>query len=870
MNQRDVDCFVFLTLYSFCCRFDRIAMRALFLVAFIVLITFSSAQSPLDVKDVLADSISFQEELMFWETHSAEDPTYYFNRGKKLLDENTKLYPVLHVELLRQMVAAGTMAKKYDELVSLLKECEEDPVSHTEYYAIQLLEGVVESAFHRIKLSDLIEVMSYCDSLPTEPYHYDLIRRSFYRAYTRTLEKESLFDEAATVAHSSLLLNLPEPYSSSAYYDEYLLGRSFFKVDNFPSASTKFRRVVELIPENPTMPARNIRARSLHYVGICAEKFGDDETYIRFTIEAVDSMLAMHTIDAIPPMLDVVNHLIHNGNYKEADRYFEQVDSVFKIYPPTDYINAGILISRYRYAWKLGQLEEAISLAQEAEVFAQKTIILEGIVTDLIEMLVEKGDYKKAYEYQVNYLQMLTEKRDVKSFREIEQRRHRYELKRQEDEKKLLIIQQQQQQDVIAMQDQLLFAAISAILFLLITAFYIAYVSKKLKRANNCLQLQAEELREAKNTAEKAAQAKADFLSVMSHEIRTPLNAIIGLNKELAEKDPREDQKANLNYVDQASKHLLELINDILDHNKLDAQKIKIEKKPVVLSELMDQLVKMTNILKGEKQIKVLSFIDQKLPTVILADPLRLRQIGTNLCMNAVKFTQKGTVTLRFSQKENGQLELEVTDTGIGIEHNAIEKIFKDFTQAHKNTARLYGGTGLGLSITKRLISLMGGEIKVVSKVNEGSSFFVTLPLETGNKTHKEVAELEPFKEGVRVLVAEDNELNKLVVKSVLSRWNLEFEIVSNGQECLDLLEKEQFDLVLMDVQMPVMDGLEATRRIRNNQSEHISKIPVIALTASSQPEEIAQMKEAGMDVHILKPIETNFLKKVMLQLLTT
>jgi len=252
----------------------------------------------------------------------------------------------------------------------------------------------------------------------------------------------------------------------------------------------------------------------------------------------------------------------------------------------------------------------------------------------------------------------------------------------------------------------------------------------------------------------------------------------------------------------------------------------------------MDQLVKMANILKGEKEVVIKSAIDMKLPELILGDPLRVTQICNNLCMNAVKFTSEGAISIRFNLADNNQFEIQVEDTGIGIEPEDLEKIFLEFTQAERDTARLYGGSGLGLSITKRLTILMKGEIKVTSVVDEGSIFSVFLPLEEAFHTEENPTDSDGFVGKIKILVAEDNELNKLVVQSVLNRWGVIYAVVSNGKEAVERLEEEAFDIVLMDVQMPVMDGLEATRLIRGNENPKIANLPVIALTASSQPEE--------------------------------
>ncbi len=383
---------------------------------------------------------------------------------------------------------------------------------------------------------------------------------------------------------------------------------------------------------------------------------------------------------------------------------------------------------------------------------------------------------------------------------------------------------------------------------------------------------------EAKDQAESASKVKSEFLANMSHEIRTPMNAVLGFAELLNDMVDDPMQKSYIKNILSSGKNLLGLINDILDLSKIESGKFEIQWASTNPKNLFEEIASVFSVKTTEKNLQLILEIDEKIPSCLILDELRLRQVIFNLVGNAIKFTQKGTVTLKISSsyKENMDslvdLKFEIIDTGIGIPEKDIAKIFEAFTQQEGQDARKFGGTGLGLTITKRLVELMGGQLKVESKLGEGSNFIVILQnIAVGTLEIKQKIDAIPenitFK-NAKILLVDDILMNREVVKGFLKPLQLEITEAENGKIALEKLQSQSFDLVFMDIKMPVMDGYEAKTAI--DKIPNLSHIPIVALTAQAMKEDQDRIKQLKFNDYLTKPVSKQALIGCLAKFLET
>ncbi len=400
-----------------------------------------------------------------------------------------------------------------------------------------------------------------------------------------------------------------------------------------------------------------------------------------------------------------------------------------------------------------------------------------------------------------------------------------------------------------------------AAVFLMILVLILFYRDLRKSRAYQKI------LQKAKNEAEKLVRAKELFVASVSHEMRTPVNAIYGLTEQILRRKHDAKTRKDIDVIHKSTRHLITLVNDTFDFSKIENQKLQLEPIDFLLDELFDDIIIYNKKSALDKGIHLILDKNNTSDIILFTDPVRLKQILINLLTNAIKFTDKGKVTLKASCDEYANsitLNVEVSDTGIGIPAESLQLIFNDFVQLETDITRKAKGTGLGLYLVKQLVDLLGGQINVESKPNIGSTFKISIPFSKGNADNiqslkPEIVIPDALKK-IKVLIVDDEEFNRHLLKNILNAWGLKFKEVENGKEAVEFVENNEFDLILMDIRMPLMDGFEATQAIK--AMDYPAKI--IALTANKEDGNLKKYEEVGFDNYIHKPYtEKELLKKI-------
>ncbi len=571
--------------------------------------------------------------------------------------------------------------------------------------------------------------------------------------------------------------------------------------------------------------------------------------------EILNSLLSLNNDERIPAELKKISEKIEEAEKNQKNAPQQYITVIEKNSPPAP--------TKKTIFQRIFRKKEQI--APKDTVIISKDSIIQTPGTVNIKTKEIKREIKNVKEYQTLQLQ----ERKQQEFYLVEKDkkimdRINYLIARVETREMLDLEEKTKQSERLAHETKILIATfcLAAILMLLIASIVIAIFLRNNTAYRNAL-------KKAKNDAENLTKAEEKFLVNMSHEIRTPMNAIIGFTNLILKTPLSDEQKQYIDAVKTSGENLLVIINDILDFSKMQSGKISLEQINFRLSQAMSIVTEFMLPKSIEKSIKLSMSIEKNIPDHLIGDPTRLNQILLNLVSNAIKFTEKGevktTVSLLSDDNKIIDLKFSVKDTGIGIPKEKLTSIFEEFTQAADDTTRKYGGSGLGLAIVKQLVEMQGGEISVDSEVGARSTFSFNLKFKKNLHPDKKEDSFHeegniPHVDGLNILLVEDNVLNQVLAKKVLSDWNWNVEVAENGLEAIEKLKKQNFDIVLMDIQLPEMDGYEATRRIRKDFSPPKCDIPIMAMTAHAMFSEEEKCRAAGMNGYISKPFDTKIL----------
>jgi len=654
-----------------------------------------------------------------------------------------------------------------------------------------------------------------------------------------------------------------------AQADAYsFLGNVYFELKKYADAIQTYNKSISLY--NNQKPSSN-QAYTFYNLGLCyierkeyskAEYYFKEAEKIYETIDIPEAkeMINLqkgkvyHAKGENQLALSILNTVIVNPD--EEDHFKTKAEALYQI---------GLIEAEdNRYNLALNYLNKALDLSSK-----NKNLELKANVARTLSEVYEKMiDVDNSFKYMKQHLRIrdsiqdLNSKRigteDFLSFKEAERLKSIDQMDRENKE--------QQRANKFSKLISILSIALISILSLLSLSLYKNNIIRS--QSNKMLQDKNNELQLAKDKAEKASKARAEFLSTVSHELRTPLNAINGITHLLIEENPKKSQLQYLTSLKFSGDYLLTFINDILEINRVESENIEIESINVNIKQLLSDLYNSFKDLASKNNNDFELELDETIPDNLIGDPTKLSQIFINLINNALKFTKNGKVNVSAKMLKNendiSSIRFEISDTGIGIPLEKQQTIFESFSQGSVEINRKYGGTGLGLAIVKRLVNLLGGEIKLTSAEGIGSTFSFDVDFELGQQTFVEVK--KQYDESVfaskKVLVVEDNKINQMITKKMLENKEIACELIDNGEDAIEMIRNNGYDLVLMDVHLPGINGTIATERIR----EFNKKLPIIALTAISLNENREMLLSFGMNDVVTKPFNPDNFYKVIAQ----
>jgi signal transduction histidine kinase/Flp pilus assembly protein TadD len=642
----------------------------------------------------------------------------------------------------------------------------------------------------------------------------------------------------------------------------YQLGKIYFELKKYDQAINTFYKCVQLYED---LPASAIYASTYYYLGICNKKIRDydaAEIYFNKARSINQSLNIEDKHELISLQIGILYK--ERGNHELAATIFK---SIIAKPDSTDISNSKsealyqigtIEAAQNRNILALTYLNKALDLNAKNKNTEQKSNILLAL-SSVYEKMLDKNNAYSYLKQHLNLKESLSiindEKLGIDDYEKFKESERLKEIVQLNEDQKLQDKNNDFNRLII-----ILGLALITILSLLSLSLYKNNINRT--RSNLLLESKNKELILAKDKVEKASNARSEFLSIVSHELRTPLNAINGITHLLLEDNPKVSQMNYLTSLKFSGNYLTTFINEILEINRIDSNKVETESIPIDLRQLLKNIKTSFDELALSNNNTFQIEIDPAVPVNLLSDPTKLSQIFINLINNALKFTHSGTVTLFVNlvslENTNARIHFEVKDDGIGIPENKLETVFESFSQGSVEINRKYGGTGLGLTIVKKLVEMLGGEIIVESTVGKGTSFSFELLLKVDEQPAPvEIKTLdETIFKNKKILIVEDNIINQMISKKMLEKKGIFCEIIDNGEEAIEIAKKNKFDLILMDVHLPGINGTIATQKIR----EFDTTTPIIALTAISLNENREMLLSFGMNDVITKPfIPENF-----------